>query len=286
MWHLSAFADEYDPDAERQLEGLKESGIGMIEPRGLFGKNIAELSEKEALCFASMLASAQIGVSAIGSPIGKIPINAPLEPELDRLRRIAQTAHILGTKRIRMFSFFVQPEQCAEVRAEVLKRVERMVCVAEEEKVLLCHENEKGIWGDTAQRNLELWREMGGALALVFDPANLIDVGEEPFPYAYEIMRDAVEYFHIKDSLGDCRFVPAGKGACRIDEMLRQIQRDRPGKDVILTLEPHLKIFDGMASLEQDMSKIKPEDNAYPDARAAFLAAAEALKAILPPVNE
>ena len=281
MFILSAFADEYDADIHLQIEGLKRCGISLIEPRGLFGKNIAEISLDEAKQFKAILDENDVGVSAIGSPIGKIAIDAPMAPELDRLRRVAQIAHILDAKRIRMFSFFMEAKDAEANRSEVMRRMEQMIRVSEEENIVLCHENEKGIYGDTPERNMDLWREMGGKLALVYDPANFNDIGVQAYPHAYEVMKDAVEYFHIKDSRGDCQFVPAGEGIGRIPELLEAITRDRAGKDVILTLEPHLKVFDGMAGLEQDMSKIHADQTAYPDCHVAFCAASRALKKLI-----
>lgn len=281
MFRLSAFSDEYDPDFALQLDGVRKNGIEMIEPRGLDGKSVVDLTETEARHYRAMMDEAGIGVSAIGSPIGKIAIEMPIEPELERLRRVAQTAHIFGTERIRMFSFFMKPEECEKYRAEVMRRMEAMVRVAEEEHVLLCHENEKDIYGDTAERCMDLWHEMGGKIALVYDAANLLDIGQEAYPHAYEVMKEAILYCHIKDSLGNCQYRPAGKGAGRIKEMLSAIAHDQKGKDIILTLEPHLKIFGGMASLEQDMDRIHTGEG-YPDNHTAFRAAVEALRSILP----
>ena len=57
----------------------------------------------------AQLGRAGVRVSAIGSPIGKIPLEAPLGPELDRMRRIADIAGEVGTAIVRVFSFFIPP---------------------------------------------------------------------------------------------------------------------------------------------------------------------------------
>ena len=72
---LSAFADEYSPDIGIQLNALKDNGVSMIEPRGVFGKNISSLSESEAEKLSGMLYSAGIGISAVGSPAGKADVS-------------------------------------------------------------------------------------------------------------------------------------------------------------------------------------------------------------------
>ena len=41
---LSAFADEASPSLDEQLQALKEEGIGLIELRGVDGKNCSKLN--------------------------------------------------------------------------------------------------------------------------------------------------------------------------------------------------------------------------------------------------
>lgn len=44
---LSAFADEYSPKFDEQLEGLKKNGVGFIEIRGVDGTNVADLTDEQ-----------------------------------------------------------------------------------------------------------------------------------------------------------------------------------------------------------------------------------------------
>ena len=282
MFKLSAFMDELNPNFMQQLLGMYCYDIPLIEIRGVDGKNVADLSEEEARFYREKMDVRGLGVSAIGSPIGKIAIDAPIEDEMERLRRVAHIAHIFGTDRIRMFSFFMKPEECAANRDAVMRRLEKLLTVARQEKVILCHENEKDIYGDTAERCMDIYRTFGGEIPLVYDAANLLDIGQEAYPHAYEVMKEAILYCHIKDSLGNCQYRPAGKGAGRIGEMLAAIAKDQPDREIILTLEPHLKVFSGMSDLEQDMSRIQTEGAGYPTHRDAFAAAVDALKALLP----
>ena len=50
----------------------------------------------------------QYGVAAacMGSPIGKSPIADPIDIECERLKRIGDCALQLGTRNIRLFSFY------------------------------------------------------------------------------------------------------------------------------------------------------------------------------------
>ena len=89
-------------------------------------------------------------VSAIGSPIGKIPVGAPLEPELDRMRRVADVAGELGTTIVRVFSFFIPAGDPPErYRQQVIDRMGALAGIAEDRGLVLAHENEKEIYGDT-----------------------------------------------------------------------------------------------------------------------------------------
>jgi hypothetical protein len=68
--------------------------------------------------------------------------------------------------------------------------------------------------------------------------------------------------------------VPAGYGDGRIDDMLNRIQ-----KDTVLTLEPHLAVFDGLKNLEQDGASVK--GMTFASQTEAFDAAAGALRTIM-----
>ena len=52
MLRLCAFADEYNPSLDKQIEGLKKHGIRLIEFRAVDGKNVADLDDEEAFDFA------------------------------------------------------------------------------------------------------------------------------------------------------------------------------------------------------------------------------------------
>ena len=244
---LSAFADEYSPEIDKQIEGLKANGIGMLEIRGVDGTNIAHITEEKAREVKAKFDANGIKVSCIGSPIGKIKITDPFEPHLEELRHVIKLAKIFETKKIRMFSFYPDHgEPMSEIRDEVMKRLAAMLEIAEAEDVLLCHENERGIYGDSVERCLDIQKEFGGRIKCVFDPANFICMGDEPYPYGYNTLKDHILYFHIKDG------------------------------EVILTLEPHLTVFKGLEVLEHKKEgEIIKE---YSSGEEAFKVAADALK--------
>ena len=103
---LCAFADEASSEITEQVQALKDNGIGYIEVRGINGKNVSQLTEKEAKEFYSVYSDAGIKVWSIGSPIGKININDDFDKELEKFKRTVQTAEIMQASCIRTFSFY------------------------------------------------------------------------------------------------------------------------------------------------------------------------------------
>lgn len=275
---LSAFADEYSPKFDEQLEGLKKNGVGFMEIRGIDGKNVSDLTEDEMKAVREKLDKAGIGVSSIGSPIGKIKANDPFEPHLDKLRNCIKAAKILGTENIRMFSFYM-PDSVSreEARPEVMKRLGAMLEIAKAEGITLCHENEKGIWGDSPETCLEIQKEFNGEIKLIFDPANFIECGYEPYPHGFDLIGDRIYYMHIKDATAERTIAPAGKGIGRIPDIIRELDK-RDGK-IFLTVEPHLRVFKGLDALENGEKTNMP--NTYASSEEAFTAAVDAIKEIV-----
>ena len=268
--HLSAFADEASADFAGQIRALREERIPYIELRGLDGKNVSELTDEEAERYAAMLEEGGIRVWAVGSPLGKIGIEDDFEAHLRTAERVFRLAHIFGTEKVRVFSFFTDTPEKDEER--VIARMIRMKELADGCGVRLYHENEKHIYGDTAARCDTLLRRVPG-LECVFDPANFVQCNED-IPAALALLRSRIGYYHIKDALfAGGEVVPAGSGDGHIGELIGGI-----GGDTVLTLEPHLAVFEGYAQIDRTQLKNKC---AYPSQRAAFAAAAEALRSVL-----
>ena len=272
QFHLAAFADEADSSIRHQIAALRENGIGYLEIRGVDGENISEITQAKAKEVRAELDANGIAVWSIGSPYGKIKIEEDFAPHLDKFRYGLETARILGATHIRLFSFYVPHAEADAYTDAVLERLDQFRTAAKGSGILLCHENEKGIYGDTAARCARIHRTFPDIKA-VFDPANFVQC-EQDIRKAWELLCGDVEYMHIKDALTDGTIVPAGQGHGDIPYLLEHYA----GK--VLTLEPHLSVFKGLEDLEAgETSKI--EKYRYPSARAAFDAAAAALKKII-----
>lgn len=275
---LSAFADEASPMLDEQLKALKEEGISLIELRGVDGKNVSALTLEEAAAVKAKLDAAGIRLSALGSPYGKANLGEAFDEHLALFRHGLDICKVLDCKRIRMFSFYpaqgVSPE---DSREEVLRRLRIMLEMAEEAGIQLVHENEKGIYGDDTARNADLLDVFGDRLGFAFDPANFIQCGVNTLA-AYEQLHERITYMHIKDAfLADGAVVCAGHGDGHVAEILRRLNAERED-EIILTVEPHLTVFDGLSALQDEELK---HHESYPDSRTAFHAAVAALKDIL-----
>ena len=246
----SAFADEISADFDIQIESLHRLGIGMLELRGVDGKSFVELTGKETKKVAEKLKNGGIGLSALGTPLGKISADGDMKAHLDLMDKIMDIGDALGAKRLRVFSFYKPREMSYDdFRARVFDNVERMLERAEKRGFILCHENEKDIFGYNAPRELELLEHFGGRLKAVLDPGNFAFCLEDA-SLGYPMLKDYIEYFHIKDADADGAIVPPGKGVACLEDTLRAASYDRAG-ETILTIEPHLMDFTGLSSLSK-----------------------------------
>ena len=277
----SAFSDEAAAGIEGQIAACKANGVTHMELRGIDGKNISEFSVDEAKALKEKLDEDGMKVSSIGSYYGKIEITDDFEPHFEGFKNTVEVAKILGAKYIRIFSFyFTKGESYDEYRGEVLRRVKAMAEYSKERGVLCCHENERGIYGDIPERCLDLHRELGDVIGGIFDPANYILNGIDVLP-AYDILEEYITYMHVKDAIGsEEKVVPAGCGDANFDELIRRFNQKTGER--FLSVEPHLKVFDALKTIEKDDSlSLKMDEYTYPDNSASFAAAVSSIKEVV-----
>lgn len=145
-----------------------------------------------------------------------------------------------------------------------------MIAEAEKTPVVLAHENEKGIYGDTGARCLDLYTALSSpAFTGIFDFANFVQCGQHPYSDCWLQLKPYIRYFHIKDALLDTgKVVPAGQGDGDVARILGEAFA--AGFDNFLTLEPHLSVA------EASYGRTTPD---------LFRTATDALKRILEQVN-
>ena len=273
---LSAFADEAGSTLEEQIAALKRNDIAYIEPRNINGKPILKLTNEELAEVKTQLDANGIKVNSLGSPIGKYPINEPFEIHLADFMRAIEVCKLLGTNKMRMFSFFVEQSELEKHRDEVIYRLTEMTKIAKEHGILLCHENESDIYGQNPAEMRDLMLNVPGLYG-IFDPANYrmnnCDVID-----GIDATLINLAYLHIKDAIYDSQIiVSAGDGEGKIAEVIN-IVNEHTDAPVYLTLEPHLFLFDAYKAIDKHELKM---NYTFKNNSESFDFAANALKNLL-----
>ena len=280
---LSAFADEIDMGLTTQMNELEKHNIRHIEMRGVNDINISNVTIEQAKEIKAHLDSRGFKISSLGSPVGKIYLKDDFDEHKAMFVRLLEVANILGSRYIRIFSFFMEEHTNYDDHAEeVINKLTELADMAKPYGITLLHENEKDIYGDTPTRCLNLVNRVNkDNFKLVFDPANFVQVNEDTLK-AHDLLKDHVKYYHIKDArIKDKKVVPAGHGDGNIPEIIERITNN--GYSGFLSLEPHLGNFAGFAALE-NLEEGAVETLEKSDA-SKFALATKALKDILKEKN-
>lgn len=240
-WTLSGFGDEIDPDPKIQIAVLQALGANHIEVRSAWGVNVVDLNDQQLQELAQILSDGKMKVSAVASPIGKVSVNLPVEHELERLSRVIRVAEKLEAPYIRIFSFYREDKQSpADIRDAVIERMSALAALAERAGVVLVHENEKDIYGDTPERVLDILSTVDSkALRAAWDNANFVQVGVKPFSDGYAMLRPYLVYLQVKDAItATGEVVPTGHGDGQLRATIAALADD--GYSGFASLEPHL----------------------------------------------
>ena len=247
IFTISAFGDEIAMDLEEQLTTLNAFGIGGLDLRGAWGKNVVRMEDDDLAKVVELCDAHGIQVACLGSPIGKSPITEPIDYEIGNLKRIFHVGETVGCRRVRMFSFY-PPDTSTNAHyddyvEESTARLAKLAEMAEREGFVLLLENEKGIVTDTLARCEAVVKGVNSpALRFLWDSANFVQVGEERVvERGWPMVGDLIGYVHIKDAvLSDGHVVPAGEGDGQLPQLLTHLKAS--GYQGILALEPHLRI--------------------------------------------
>lgn len=248
---ISGFADEIDEALDKQLTALQKLDMHYVEMRGVDGKGLVHCTDEEIEEIQKKLAAADVCLSSVGSPIGKFYIDDDFEAHFELFKRTVEIAKKMKAPYIRMFSFWfregMNPDDYKDV---VVERLTRMIDYAREQGVVLLHENEKDIFGDTVSRCKFLMEKLYcDNFKAVFDFANFVQCGEDTWN-AYNELRPYIAYIHIKDALySNGSVVPPGQGDGQLEKILGEMFKD--GYNGFLSLEPHLSDFTGFGALEK-----------------------------------
>ena len=282
---ISGFADEISSDFQKQLEVVTNLGMHYISLRSADGKGIADYTVEEVKeKLLPRLEKFGVKVSSLGSPIGKVGIEDEegFQKQLEQLTTLCGICKVLNCKYIRMFSFYIpEGKDPQDYRSAVIEKLEKFLEIARKYQVVLLHENEKDIYGDVASRCKDLMDTLGGpCFKSAFDFANFVQCGEYT-KTCWELLKGSVAYIHIKDAVStDKENVVCGTGEGKIKEILSQAINEE-GYEGFLTLEPHLVLFDALASLETTAAENIIKENKAKDGAEGYTMQYRALCGIL-----
>lgn len=238
---ISAFGDEIAVDFEEQLRVLNALEIPLIDIRAAWGVNCAQFTDEHIARITDLCARYDVAVSCMGSPIGKSPITDPIASESERLKTIGETARRLGTRNIRLFSFYPEHDVDEAALQLSIDRLGALSEIAGEQDLQLLLENEKGVVGDIPERCLTLMRAIDSPrLRFIWDPANFVQCDAvDQVDRWWDELHPYIGYIHIKDArLADKSVTVAGAGDGQLLKLLTRL-RDS-GYRGVLSLEPHL----------------------------------------------
>lgn len=269
---IAAITDEFSPTLSEAIPGITEIGMTGAELRVIDGQNIMDLSDDQLKRAKDALDAAGLTVISIASPLLKCVL--PNAPEVDRrfgqdafasehtfedqprlTERAFHIARFFGAKILRVFSYWrtTRPEFCLE---RIVEALSRLALLGEKEGVVIGLENEHACnlaTGSETAMALEFIPNQN--LKIVWDPANALVAGEDPFPGGYSLLRKhRIVHVHAKD----CRMVgdqpvwgPLGTRGIRWKEQIAALKAD--GYTGYVSLETH---WDGPGGNKFEASRI------------------------------
>ncbi|SFD49890.1 Sugar phosphate isomerase/epimerase [Paenibacillus catalpae] len=270
MITLTGFADEISSELDIQLDVLESEQIHHLELRSVWGKNVLQLTDDEAVKVKRILEDRGFQVSSIGSPLGKIKITDNFDLHLEEARKAIWLASFFQVSYVRIFSFYIPDGEHDRYRSEVLSRMQSLVHLAERAGIVLLHENESHIYGDNGERCRDLLQAISSPyLRAAFDPANFVQCKVSPVSEAYPLLDEYISYIHIKDAVMETgSVVPSGEGDGQLRQLLQVLKQK--GYCGYMSLEPHLQAAGRLEGLS------KPE---------LFIVASRAIKLLLAEQN-
>jgi L-ribulose-5-phosphate 3-epimerase len=253
---LGVLTDEVSSNLTEALDWAADRALKHVEVRMIDSKNVMDLTDDQVERVRREVEQRGLFVSAVASPVFKCALD-PYRPvasgdtfgqkeenvdaHFAKLSRAIQTARILGTNRIRIFSFWREREP-SEVEMEVVRHLKDAAAIAEKEQMLLLLENEPSCNGGYADEVGRLVRVVDSpAMKVLWDPGNEVYGGRLAFPEGYDQVKDVLGHVHLKDALvdedGKSSCVPIRSGKVPFIEQFKALSAD--GYTGLFTIETH-----------------------------------------------
>lgn len=257
-FRVSVINDEISPDFGHVCEvASRDFGMGWIELRSMWKKNIVSLDEKEVAEARRILDKFNLRVTDIASPLFKVDwpgapkskyseaksFNASftLDQQDEVLDRAIEMAKAFKTDRVRCFDFWRLEDQ-APYRTAIDEKLRDAAAKAEKMGIILVLENEPACntaTGGEAAKTLSAVPSK--AFMLNWDPGNAAAQGEIPFPDGYNLLpKERIGHCHCKDTVkkgNGYDWAPMGGGMIDWAGQFKALKRD--GYNFAVSLETH-----------------------------------------------
>lgn len=233
-WKLGIITDEVSPNLTTVLSNffpkyhLKWAELRNVALDGKSSYFYTAASVAQAKAVRKQLDDADIKVSVLDTAIYKIalPGTKPIGEnaadlnqstgeygrQLEDLKHAAEIAHILGTNRVRIFTFkrVAHPD---EIFDRILEELHKALAAAKASDVVLVVENEFDCNTGTGAETAKLFKAISDRhLMHNWDPGNCYEAGEKPFPDAWnQLDHSRIVHIHLKDAKGKS-WEPIGGG--------------------------------------------------------------------------
>lgn len=216
---LAAITDEISQDFEHALDVLGEYGATGAELRGLWGTNIADLTDEQIaraqaameargirpVCLATPFFKCDLSPAEEnpGEAAGRMHLAKPrgLEQQMTMLKRCIAIAHALNVTYLRVFSFWKKDLLTPEIEARIVAAFEEPVALAAQEDVILLLENEHACFIGTGEEAARIAADVNSPhFRLVWDPGNAFCADELPYPDGYRAVLPYLAHVHVKDA--------------------------------------------------------------------------------------
>lgn len=259
---LSVITDEITQDFGHAVEiASKEFGLGYVEIRSLWKKNIINVDEKETAEVRRLLKKFDLQVTDIASPLFKTdwpgaPVSSysPKTPQFgadytfaqqgEVLERSIAMAKALGTDRVRCFDFWRldDPKPFRDAMDDKLRETAAQVAA---KKITLLLENEFACNTATGAESVRTLKAVQSAnFKLNWDPGNAAYRGEIAYPDGFaNIPKERIGHMHCKDvsRKADGTFEWAAMGRGIIDYVGQFRAMVQAGYSGTMSLETHWK---------------------------------------------
>jgi len=250
------------------LSLLKSFSVSWIElwPFNLIGGfRGGKCSEEDLKRTRKILSEYNIGVACVtnGDAFVKEVVEQP-DRYVESMKETIRVAKELNAPFVNCYVYYFALGHDADIKPFV-KVMKPIVEYAEEMGVTIVLENEAHDASGTPEGMLKIIKALNSNnFKTNFDATNYYHANVEPFPYAYELLKDHIAYIHLKNG---CRFIPGVHpdyakgapfappntsiyifypplpyGAVNVEGLITRLKDD--GYKGFCTLEPHVHTLD------------------------------------------